>query len=569
MLKTCSKILLLIVLTVTACSMPIAEPTILEPLGLVTPTKTVVSTTVSKEGGGDSAESTTVSKQTQIILPTMTTPPLTTDTTPDVQRWTVSANAGVPSTWQAAVEQLPDFTPISEKGDVQLAIRQGEIIAYATYALVVPLYSFTESATQDEVRQRWLAEVPQLAGSTETLTAFSQIWGHSGAGVLAIDNPDQLADRVWAQDDVWGIVPLMGLSAEYKTLAIDGQSPLDPKMDANTYLLRLPIGAVSKDGQAVAQLQKTWQPAAFEWQPERFTRVAMTGVTALVRATAFRMEQNGILWPGEEVREVLNSADIAHLSNEVAFVKDCPYPSFVGGTRFCSDIRYFELIQDLSIDVMELTGNHVNDYGADAFARSIQRYVDAGMKYFGGGVNSADAQTAAIFNEDNGNRIAFLGCNPVGPSYAWAGESSAGSRPCDPELESRIRELAADGVIVIMTLQYHEHYFYQPTHQQQLDFRRYVDAGASIVSGSQGHHVQGFDLYGDGFIHYGLGNLFFDQMQMLGTRQVMIDEYIIYNGQLVGVEFTTGLIEDYARPRLMSADEEQQLFQTLFDVSTR
>jgi len=39
-----------------------------------------------------------------------------------------------------------------------------------------------------------------------------------------------------------------------------------------------------------------------------------------------------------------------------------------------------------------------------------------------------------------------------------------------------------------------------------------ADAGASVVSGSQGHSVQGFGLRGNSFIHYGVGNLYFDQM---------------------------------------------------------
>jgi hypothetical protein len=95
------------------------------------------------------------------------------------------------------------------------------------------------------------------------------------------------------------------------------------------------------------------------------TRIALTGVTALVRATAYNMEQNGILWPGEDVAPVLQAADFAHASNEVSFAPDCPYPNPIGGTTFCSRDSYFELLTHLGIDLMELTGNHLNDWGAD------------------------------------------------------------------------------------------------------------------------------------------------------------------------------------------------------------
>jgi poly-gamma-glutamate synthesis protein (capsule biosynthesis protein) len=120
---------------------------------------------------------------------------------------------------------------------------------------------------------------------------------------------------------------------------------------------------------------------------------------------------------------------------------------------------------------------------------------------------------------------------------------------------------------VIATLQYPEFYQYAPTNQQRADFREVVVAGANAVSGSQGHHAQGFDFYDGAFIHFGLGNLFFDQMDMLGTRQSFIDTYIIYDGELIGVELFTSLIENYCCPRAMTAEEHSGLLESTFQAS--
>ena len=140
--------------------------------------------------------------------------------------------------------------------------------------------------------------------------------------------------------------------------------------------------------------------------------------------------------------------------------------------------------------------------------------------------------------------------------------------PCNYEdFYNQIRELKDSGYLVIATLQYFEFYHYAPTAQQQVDFRAVADAGAVAVSGSQGHHAQGFDLYNGAFIHYGLGNLFFDQMDMLGTRQSFIDTYTIYDGVLINVDLFTSLIENYCCPRVMSDAERQQLLQTVFQAS--
>jgi poly-gamma-glutamate synthesis protein (capsule biosynthesis protein) len=46
-----------------------------------------------------------------------------------------------------------------------------------------------------------------------------------------------------------------------------------------------------------------------------------------------------------------------------------------------------------------------------------------------------------------------------------------------------------------------------------------------------------------------------------------VDTYVIYDNRLLSVELWTGLIENYARPRQMTAEERAQLLQTLFQAS--
>jgi poly-gamma-glutamate synthesis protein (capsule biosynthesis protein) len=103
------------------------------------------------------------------------------------------------------------------------------------------------------------------------------------------------------------------------------------------------------------------------------------------------------------------------------------------------------------------------------------------------------------------------------------------------------------------------------------DFHRVADAGASIVSGSQAHFAQTMEFYGDSFIHYGLGNLFFDQMGDIpyhpGIRREFIDRYTIYNGKLISVELLTTMLVDYSRPRLMTSAERASFLNEYFHHS--
>jgi len=362
------------------------------------------------------------------------------------------------------------------------------------------------------------------------------------------------------------LVPFDQLTPDLKVLAVDGQSPVAHDFNVQTYPLVQQIG-ISGEETAVSQFLSVWDAPPSNYDPAKISTVAMSGVLALVRATAFAMEQRGIGYPAEDVAAVFQQADIAHVSNEIAFAADCPYPNPIGGTSFCSSDRYFPLLTDLGVDVVEVTGNHVNDWGTDEFLHTLDLYNTAGMSYFGGGRNLDDALTAATF-EHNGNKIAFVGCNPVGPTYAWATAFNAGSRPCDDGIYAQIGQLAAAGYQVIATVQYSEFYHYAPTPQQEIDFARFADAGATAVSGSQGHHAQGFAFTdGGAFIHYGLGNLFFDQMDMLGTRQTFVDTYTFYDNRLINVNLWTGLIENYAKPVLMTDAEREPALTAVFAAS--
>jgi poly-gamma-glutamate capsule biosynthesis protein CapA/YwtB (metallophosphatase superfamily) len=470
---------------------------------------------------------------------------------------------------QTAVKQRPDLWQWVgvEAADLAFGPNQGVLFSRWLYVTAAPFATLVDDVTTVDLATAWQsgqAAPGRLIVDEATAAALTTLWGAPGA--VTVTTPENLVPLLWQSRPSWTILPFHELTPDLKVLRLDGQSPLEPAFNGVTYPLVVPFGWRG-DSTAVAQLRAAWQLPPTNYDANRLTRVAMTGVTALTRAVAYQMELNGVNYPGEAVAPVLRAADIAHISHEVAFAANCPYPNPVGGTTFCARDHYLELLQGLGTGVVELTGNHVNDWGAENLSHTIDLYQDAGMAYFGGGRDLDDAARPALFAH-NGNRIAFIGCNPVGPAYAWATANRAGSRPCDYEaLQVEIQQLRAGGYLVIATLQYWEFYHYAATAQQKVDFRRLATAGAAAVSGSQGHHPQGFDFHEGAFIHYGLGNLFFDQMDSLTTRQSFVDTYLIYDGRLLSVELWTGLIENWSRPRPMTEAERRQLLQAVFQAS--
>lgn len=504
------------------------------------------------------------------VNPTLTPPPALTATATISPPLTLTADNAVPldlisAAWALADQPPSQFAWVDDgPADIVLTLDEGTPLATWVYVVAAPFATVKDDVTLAELQSRWQQGEAFFASSGLAGWATA-VLGTPHSDVAFLPDVTEMTERAWAERPSLLILPFHQLNPELKLLRLDGVSPLTPDFDPTVYPLAVPVN-VAGDETAVTQFLAAWEGPTTNWDASKLTRVAMSGVTALTRATAFQMEIGGILAPGQAVGLVLQAADIAHVSNEVSFAPDCPYPNPVGGTTFCSRESYFELLTWLGIDVVELTGNHINDWGTDGLLYSLDLYETAGMAVFGGGVDVEAARQPALFSH-NGNQIAFVGCNPVGPAYAWAGAAKPGSRPCDDTFEAQIAQLAADGYLVIATLQYNEFYHYAATAQQRLDFAALAEAGATAVSGSQAHHAQGFAFVDGAFIHYGLGNLFFDQMDRLGTRQSFVDNYVFYDGRLLTVELWTGLIENYCCPREMTAEERRAMLTAVFQAS--
>lgn len=302
---------------------------------------------------------------------------------------------------------------------------------------------------------------------------------------------------------------------------------------------------------------------------DRVTTVLLTGTTAFARTVAYKMSVNGVTYPAELIRSVFESCDISHISNESSFWSGCPVPRREDvSIQFCSGLEASEILDYLGVDVIELTGNHLRDYDWKPFAETLTLLDEKEYACYGAGRDITSA-AEPLFLEHNGNRFVFLGCNCAGPDHVYATETLPGVLPCDfDRMEEQIRDYAAEGRLVIVTLQYYEIYSRTPSDIQKRDFQRLSEAGAVIVSGSQAHLSQIMVPMSDRFIHYGLGNLFFDQMDVPveGTRQEFLDRYIFYDGRLLNVQLVTALLTDYCRPRLMTDRERASFLEQIFSL---
>ena len=198
---------------------------------------------------------------------------------------------------------------------------------------------------------------------------------------------DALYNTLWRDRNLYTLLPFDELSIRYRVLHIDDVHPLD--RDLRNYQF-----AFNSDNP--------------NFYPDRLTRLLLSGVTALTRDTLRVLDTNGIEWAVEAIQPYVDNADFFHTSNEVSFHPECPQwvPEAVGA--FCSRPEHFELFNLLDLDIVELSGNHNNDYGYDAYNDSLAWYDDNGIWTVGGGATVAEAQQPLTILHNDNNIAMFI-----------------------------------------------------------------------------------------------------------------------------------------------------------------
>lgn len=471
---------------------------------------------------------------------------------------------------------------------------EGEVLLESVwvYALAAPFPTLADAVPLADLQAYWSGGRPEALADVSRLylpAPLSATWeaalGAADTEQVSVYETLPEADALWAEN-AWAVLPFDELRPQLKVIAVDGVSPLPRDYDPATapLVVRLQLVAATAVGQSLPEADRQALKAAFtptNRDPEKLTTLVMTGVTALVRATANKMEINGVLYPAEKIVDWLAEADLTHISNEVSFYENCPAPDPHSRLLyFCSSPKYIDLFDYVGADIIELTGNHNNDskemFGVDVVPFSLNLYEEHGMDYYGGGLDLEDAKSPLTIT-DHGNKLAFIGCNSLGPLHAWATEEYGGAAPCGDYqwMADEISRLKAEGYLPIATFQYAENYSNLPSENQVRDFGMMADAGAVIVNGSQAHRSKAMTFRNGAFVDYGLGNLFFDQMGIVDafgnyipeTRWEIIQRHTFYDGQYLSTELLTAMLEDYAQPRPMTEAERATFLTSLFDAS--
>ena len=231
------------------------------------------------------------------------------------------------------------------------------------YTVSAPYLTITDDISFETLQCFWDGTCDTLADdenaallliSEDELPVYIEIFGKEPykRHVKSVPRAQLYTDNNLA--NAWMIIPFEDIEPRRKILTIDGADILYNKFDPDTWPLTAVIGDVP-EGTDITELPISNRDAS------KLTNLVLTGVTAMVRGTAAYMDLDP-LYPASLIREPLIDADILHINNEVPFAAKCDIQSHYGALVFCSKPPYMALLEDIGTDVLELDGDHFQEF---------------------------------------------------------------------------------------------------------------------------------------------------------------------------------------------------------------
>ncbi|MBR3319612.1 CapA family protein [Candidatus Saccharibacteria bacterium] len=356
-----------------------------------------------------------------------------------------------------------------------------------------------------------------------------------------------------------GLISVLSLDEKQKLLAVDNAYWLDGFDKGAKYRYLHIEGESSEDVSTIKDLIRPLMQVFPK--KESVLSFTQTGITALSRNMNAKIAQvgNGKYF-SEKISGYLKRFDLTHTSNESSF------SNYASVNNICSDWRFLDTLTDIGLDIVELTGNHNVDCGANDAISTFEKYQELGIKTVGGGRTASEAEVPLRISQ-KGTNITFLAYNQS-TGGATLGETPGANQYYQDNAKSRISEAKNRGDFVIVDVQFNECNFYDDANENttcdRADsapgdqvglFRSLIDMGADIVVGTSAHQTQTYERYNDGEIYYGLGNIFFDQIWWPGTTRSLGLTHYFWNGKLLQTKRFGTVYDESYQTRIMNEEE--------------
>ena len=225
--------------------------------------------------------------------------------------------------------------------------------------------------------------------------------------------------------------------------------------------------------------------------------------------------------------------------------------------RFKGPPEYVQVLTEGSIEMVNVSNNHIYDYLQEGFEDTIKTLEDAGIYYSG-------EDHMAIY-EAKGIKIASLG-------YGGWNDSIRNS------LEKDIKKAREAADMVIVSFHWGQERSYYPNNTQIYLGRLSIDLGADVVIGHHPHVIQGIEKYKDKHIIYSLGNFSFGGNKNPSDQDTFIFQNTFYfrnktlvrnEGKIIPCSISSVKIGNNYQPVILEDQERDRVLSRIDEYSRR
>lgn len=209
------------------------------------------------------------------------------------------------------------------------------------------------------------------------------------------------------------------------------------------------------------------------------------------------------------VADTVKSADFSIVNLEAPLGVGTEFKIKKSGPHLSCNYNSIIALKKAGFSACSLANNHMRDYGSKGVNATIEALDSVGLTHVGAGKNIEEARKPLV-RIINGKKVTFIAVCET--EYSIASHNQAGSAPMDIiETSKRIIDAkTTSDYVILITHGGHEYYHYPSPRMKKL-YRYFIDMGADAVINHHQHCINGYELYNDKLIVYGVGNFCFDR----------------------------------------------------------
>lgn len=209
----------------------------------------------------------------------------------------------------------------------------------------------------------------------------------------------------------------------------------------------------------------------------------------------------------EQFKKIICFSDYSIVNYESPISSGSESPIKKNGPAIYSREEAIGYLSEIGFNCVTLANNHFRDYGQTGVENTIDACKKYKLDFVGGGKTINEARDILYKNIKNAS-VAII--NTCEHEFSIASKEYGGSNPLDLiNIQEDIAQARNKADYIIMIVHGGIEGYHFPTPRMKRVYRHFIDLGVDAVINHHQHCINGYEVYNEKPIMYGLGNFFF------------------------------------------------------------